>query len=216
MVAAAQRIEAKDPDVVAENRVWSFLDESPDRVRQTAVQVADCDWEKGLVGYDWRRGPSLAQSGQVTKADAAVIAGGLPVAVAVSEIGVATTVVAVIPLAIPGDTRGSRRASGNVHVLDSLFGLDGFFGNLLGTSRFGGVQGTNRVDAVTTDVNGALDRIAKRTGINRGVLGKRFHRAKGDPVNPTAHPQGKNRIDERNGDVIDGDGDVIGNVITDD
>ena len=44
MVAAAQRIEAKDPDVVAENRVWSFLDESPDRVRQTAVQVADCDW----------------------------------------------------------------------------------------------------------------------------------------------------------------------------
>ena len=61
MVAAAQRIEAKDPDVVAENRVWDFLGESPNRVRRTPVQVADCDREITVRCYEWRRGPSLAQ-----------------------------------------------------------------------------------------------------------------------------------------------------------
>lgn len=69
MVALSHRIEVKDPDVVAENRVWSFLGERPNRVRQTAMQVADCDREITLVDYDWRRGPSLAQSAKVSLED---------------------------------------------------------------------------------------------------------------------------------------------------
>ena len=61
MVALAQWIEAKAPDVVAENRVWDFLGEPPNRVRRTLAQVADCDREITLVGYDSCRGVSLAQ-----------------------------------------------------------------------------------------------------------------------------------------------------------
>ena len=68
MVALAQWIEEKEPDVVAENRVWDFLGESPNRVRRTPVQVADCDWEITVRCYDWRRGPSLAQSQQIANA----------------------------------------------------------------------------------------------------------------------------------------------------
>ena len=60
MVALAQWIELQAPDVVAENRVWDFLGEPPNRVRQTPVQVADCDREKALIVYDSCRGPSLA------------------------------------------------------------------------------------------------------------------------------------------------------------
>ncbi|MEZ5276976.1 MAG: hypothetical protein R3F07_11400 [Opitutaceae bacterium] len=67
MVALTQWIEEKQPDVVAGNRVWDFLGDTPGSVRQTAAQVADCDWEKGLVDYDWRRVPSLAQSGEGAK-----------------------------------------------------------------------------------------------------------------------------------------------------
>jgi hypothetical protein len=61
MVVLAQWIEEKEPDVVAENRVWDFLGDAPDRVRQTTVQVADCDREITVRLYDSRRGPSLAQ-----------------------------------------------------------------------------------------------------------------------------------------------------------
>ncbi|RLA20720.1 MAG: hypothetical protein DRQ56_02525, partial [Gammaproteobacteria bacterium] len=69
MVALAQWIEAKAPDVVAENRVWDFLGEPPNRVRRTLAQVADCDREITLVGYDSCRGVSLAQSGQTVFAE---------------------------------------------------------------------------------------------------------------------------------------------------
>lgn len=64
MVALAQWIESQGPDVVAENRVWDFLGEPPNRVRRTLAQVADCDREITLVGYDSCRGVSLAQSEQ--------------------------------------------------------------------------------------------------------------------------------------------------------
>ena len=65
MVALAQWIEEKEPGVVAENRVWSFLGDTPGSVRQTAVQVTECDWEKGVRLYDWRRAPSLAQREEI-------------------------------------------------------------------------------------------------------------------------------------------------------
>ncbi|MEZ5276984.1 MAG: hypothetical protein R3F07_11440 [Opitutaceae bacterium] len=63
MVAAAHRIEAEQPDVAGENRVWDFLGASPNRLGQAATQVADCDWEMTVRLYDSRRGPSLAQRG---------------------------------------------------------------------------------------------------------------------------------------------------------
>ncbi|EIQ00557.1 RHS repeat-associated core domain protein [Opitutaceae bacterium TAV1] len=64
--------------------------------------------------------------------------------------------------------------------------------------------------AVTTDIRGALGRLAKESGIERGELSNRFHQIKRHGESYT--PQGVNRIDDKTGDVFDATGEYIGNV----
>jgi hypothetical protein len=69
------------------------------------------------------------------------------------------------------------------------------------------------VFSIRADVERVLDELARRYGIHRRVLGDRFHRIKdgGD----TPGPRGRNCIDDVTGDVYDGNGNHIGNVIND-
>ncbi|MEZ5276001.1 MAG: RHS repeat-associated core domain-containing protein [Opitutaceae bacterium] len=185
------------------------------------------------VGVIVKEGPSLAQSGQGgeyshTQSDGTVVVTPFVVTAAtgsddrVYEAGVGVGAIGIWVLRDP-------RVGGPVLVVGSAVVAGMVSGiaineinnrltspNSIRSIANGPMGSLNRVEAVTSDVNGALDRIARRTGIPRGELGKRFHRIKGNPVNPTNAPRGQNRIDDRNGDVINGDGEVIGNVITGD
>lgn len=52
---------------------------------------------------------------------------------------------------------------------------------------------------LTDDVEGALNRISKKTGVDRGKLGRSFHKAK--QQGPTPEPRAVHQIDESNGDI---------------
>ena len=71
--------------------------------------------------------------------------------------------------------------------------------------------------AFRNDVHTVLDELARRHGIARGELSRRFHRIKARGDSPS--PQDVNWIDDRTGDVYDGPhgqpGQYIGNLFDD-
>lgn len=71
--------------------------------------------------------------------------------------------------------------------------------------------------AIRKDIEHVLSELARRSGIPRGELSRRFHRIKRRGATPD--PQDVNWIDDTNGDVYDGAGggigDYIGNVFND-
>jgi hypothetical protein len=71
--------------------------------------------------------------------------------------------------------------------------------------------------AIRKDIANVLRELARRSGIPRGELSKRFHQIKSRGATPG--PQDVNWIDDVTGDVYDGAGDdpgqYIGNVFDD-